>query len=255
MSVPVTIENDLLRLDVWPQFGGKVSSIIDKADGADLLFSYPTELPTRCQYDTPHVDGWFGGWDECFPAVAAGPYPRHPYEGIAVPDHGETWSLPTTAVPTRDGITTVWQGLRFGYRLTRKLFLEGPKIIAEYTLVNLAPFPFHFVWMPHALLSTASPITIDLGPVEMTGDGVELVWPMVGDGLTFTQTDALPGSGIWKRQSIRAIQALRLGVSGSAIVGTRCVSRSKSYSVPISCQSNALPSPVADRLCDQWRSS
>ena len=42
------------------------------------------------------------------------------------PDHGELWGLPTTAVPTKDGITTVWHGLRFGYRLTRKLYLEGP---------------------------------------------------------------------------------------------------------------------------------
>ena len=207
MTIPVTIENEHLRLDVWPQFGGKVSSIIDKADGHELLFSYPAELPTRCQYDVPHLDGWFAGWDECFPAVAPGPYPRHPYEGIAVPDHGEVWPLPTTAVPTRDGITTVWAGLRFGYRLTRKLYLDGHQIVAEYTLVNVAPFAFNFVWMPHALLSIASPLSIDLGPVEMLGDASERVWPELADGLTFTQSDALPPGGIWKRHGVRAIQA------------------------------------------------
>jgi len=221
--LPVTIENDQLRLDVWPQFGGKISSIIDKADGYELLFSYPAELPTRCQYGMAHVDGWFAGWDECFPTVDPGPYPRHPYEGIAVPDHGEIWPLPTTAVPTRDGITTVWTGLRFGYRLTRKLYLDGPKIVAEYTLVNLAPFPFYFVWMPHALLSTASPLSIELGPVEMLGDGVEQVWPQVAESLTFTQSNALPAGGIWKRFGVRAIQA-------PAIVGYSQRSRQLSIS-------------------------
>src|SRR5690349_5203289 len=114
MSQPVTIENEFLRLAVWPQFGGKVSSAIDKEDGFELLYSIPEELPTRCQYDMPYDAGWYSGWDECFPAVAAGPYTLHPYQGIAIPDHGEIWSLPTTAVPTRDGITTVWHGLRFG---------------------------------------------------------------------------------------------------------------------------------------------
>ena len=41
---PVTIENDAVRMDVWPTLGGKVSSIIDKADKFELLFNYPCEL-------------------------------------------------------------------------------------------------------------------------------------------------------------------------------------------------------------------
>lgn len=167
MSVPVTIENDCFTLDVWPQFGGKISSVIDKADGHELLYSYPAELPTRCQYGTNYADSWYAGWDECFPAVAPGAFPTHPYEGVQNPDHGELWSLPTTAVPTRDGITTVWHGLRFGYRLTRKLYLEGPSIVAEYTLVNLAPFEFPFAWAQHALLSIQSPVRINLGQIPL----------------------------------------------------------------------------------------
>ena len=29
---PVTVENDCIRMEIWPQIGGKVSSIVDKAD-------------------------------------------------------------------------------------------------------------------------------------------------------------------------------------------------------------------------------
>src|SRR5438105_3250546 len=136
MNQPVTIENDALRLEVWPQFGGKVSSAVDKADGYDLLFNYPAELPTGSLYDIAYAKGWCAGWDECFPAIAPSRYVGHPYDGIPVPDHGELWGLPTTAVPAKanDGITTVWQGLRFGYTLSRKLYLDGPTIAAEYTL-------------------------------------------------------------------------------------------------------------------------
>jgi hypothetical protein len=46
MSQPVQLESDLLRAEVWPQFGGRLTSLVDKADGYELLFSYPTEMPT-----------------------------------------------------------------------------------------------------------------------------------------------------------------------------------------------------------------
>ena len=163
MAQPVTIESEALRVAVWPQFGGKVSSVVDKADGYELLFGYPAELPTGPQYDLPYGNGWYAGWDECFPAVAPGRYVGHPYDGIMVPDHGELWGVPTTSVPAKNGITTVWHGLRFGYRLTRKLSLDGPSLVADYTLVNLAPFAFRFVWAQHALLALNESVELHVG--------------------------------------------------------------------------------------------
>lgn len=202
MSQPVTIENEHLKLDVWPQLGGKVSSIVDKRDGFELLFTYPAEIPTRCQYGMHYRDGWYGGWDECFPAIIPGAYPLHPYEGIAIPDHGELWPLPTTAVPTRDGITTVWHGLRFGYRLTRKLFLDGPTINAEYTLVNLAPFEFRFVWALHALLSMQAPATIEIDPMPLTNGHT---WPSLDGKTRGDSIDTLPDGASWKIETTRTI--------------------------------------------------
>jgi hypothetical protein len=203
---PVEIENAHIKLEVWPQFGGKVSSLIDKADNYDLLYEFPAELPDAPRYNRNYGDGWFGGWDECFPAVAKGPYPRHPYDGIQVPDHGELWGIPATAVPTKDGITTVWHGLRFGYRLTRKLWLEDAQIIARYTLVNLAPFEFRFVWALHALMAMTEPVEIDVqrggwffshtseaAPVSKDFD-----WPMVESGTDLSKPATLPEKKSWK---------------------------------------------------------
>src|ERR1700691_3055615 len=164
---PVTIENDAFRMEVWPQIGGKVSSIIDKSDHYEMLFTYPAELPDSPHYDAPYGDHWYSGWDECFPAIAPSIYPRHPYTGIAVPDHGELWGIPTSAaVPTKDGITTVWHGLRVGYRLTRKLYLQDAAVIAEYSLTNVSPFEFRFVWAQHGLMSMASPVELNTGAVK-----------------------------------------------------------------------------------------
>jgi hypothetical protein len=208
MSSPVVIENDAIRMEVWPQFGGKVSSIVDKADGYDLLFSYPAEFPEGPTYDTPYGNGWYAGWDECFPAVGAGKYVGHPYDGIGVPDHGEIWGIPvTTAVPTKDGITTVWHGLRFGYRISRKLYLEGSAVVADYRLINLAPFDFRFVWGLHSLMSLAEPAVLELanpGLFRLSHDhqGTDIQqsfdWPILPDGADLSKLASLPSRKGWK---------------------------------------------------------
>lgn len=203
----VRVENDALRIEVWPGFGGKVSSIVDKADNYELLFNYPTDLPTGPLYDVDYTRGWYAGWDECFPAVAPSQYLGHPYDGIKVPDHGEIWGLPTTvAVPTKDGITTVWNGLRFGYRLSRKLTLDGSSLICDYSLLNLAPFDFRFVWAQHALFSLDQPVTIALDGETFRGGhnhageplNTEFTWPSGNGGETFGQPFDLPKDRGWK---------------------------------------------------------
>jgi hypothetical protein len=214
MNQPVTIENEDLELEVWPQFGGKVSSIIDKADNYSLLFSYPDELPTRPRYDAPYAASWHAGWDECFPAIAPGPYAGHPYDGIPVPDHGELWGLPTTAVPTNNGITTVWNGLRFGYRLTRKLVLDGPAIRADYTLINLAPFPFHFVWAMHVMFAMDQPVELRPpgGGYRWSHDAEskvmdrEFQWPNVDSATDLSHPQTAPPKQGWKSFSNAPIQ-------------------------------------------------
>ncbi len=216
MSQPVTIENDAIQMEVWPTIGGKVASIIDKADKYELMFNYPAELPSSPQYDAPFDDSWYAGWDECFPGVAPSKYVGHPYDGIAVPDHGELWGLPTTAVPTKDGITIVWHGLRFGYRLTRKLYLSGPSLIAEYTLVNLAPFEFRYVWAMHSLMAMNLPIQFDFprgGPFRYSHDatGTEYQqpfdWPQIAADQNITRPDQLPAKRGWKVFSLDPIES------------------------------------------------
>jgi hypothetical protein len=216
MSHPVTIENDALKMEVWPSVGGKVSSLIDKADRFELLFNYPAELPTRPLYDVPFSEGWYGGWDECFPAVAPGPYVGHPYNAVNVPDHGELWGLPTVSTPTRHGITTVWHGMRFAYRLTRQLELDGASLVARYTLNNLAPFPFRFVWAMHALMSMSAsvPVEIELAndaPMRLSHDagGHDLnkafAWPKYSDECDFSKPQSLPPGRGWKLFSAQPI--------------------------------------------------
>jgi hypothetical protein len=215
MSLPVTIESDSLRAEIYPQFGGKVLSIVDKADDYELLFDYPAEFPTACQYDQNYSDSYCAGWDECFPAVGPGPYPAHPYKGIAVPDHGELWSLPASAVPTKDGVTTEWHGLRFGYRFIRAISMRGPQLTADYTLHNLSPFDMHFVWSMHALSSLHAPIELRMpsGTYRLSHDSerkridAPFIWPTTPGGEDLSHPGNLPLKRGWKIFSAEPISA------------------------------------------------
>jgi Domain of unknown function (DUF5107) len=237
MSQPVTIENDAIRMEVWPTIGGKVASVIDKADKYELMFNYASELPTVALYDVPFDRSWYAGWDECFPSIGPSQYVGHPYDGIAVPDHGELWGLPTTAVPTKDGITTVWHGLRFGYRLTRKLHLDGPSLIAEYTLINLAPFEFRFVWALHSLMAMIQPVHFGLPSAKFQfshdAQSVEqqqpFEWPIVSEMVDLSKTETLPARKGWKVFSTEPI-------NGPFVV--RYPTRGRSVSIEYTSESN-----------------
>jgi hypothetical protein len=208
MAHPVTIANESVEMEVWPQFGAKITSLIDKVDHYDLLFNYPSEIPVEgLQYDRPYNKGWYVGWDECFPAIAPSKYAGYPYDGIPVPDHGEVWSLPTQTVPTKDGITTTWHGLRFGYRLTRKISLQGPRIISEYALQNLAPYDFRFVWALHPLMAMTVPVELELAAGtkfrlshDAAGHEVDrhFTWPTGLEGENLSRLNNLPDNRGWK---------------------------------------------------------
>lgn len=215
MLQPVYIENEYLKIAVWPKLGGKVSSIIDKADGYELMFNYPAELPTECMYAKPYDTTWYAGWDECFPAVGSGNYVGHPYDHIPIPDHGEVYSIPCIAVaPTKDGIATVSYGLRFGYRFTRKLTLIGNTLVANYSAVNVSPFEFRFVWAQHALSNMEGGVEFDLPantPWRWSHGvaGVEhqkpFTWPTLNGAGDISRPSTLPVDG-WKVFSTDAIE-------------------------------------------------
>lgn len=210
MVHPITLENDALRVEIWPAYGSKVASVVDKHDNHELLFSHPCELPAKSDYDIDYGDGCYVGWDECFPGIAPGPYPGQPYDGIRVPDHGEVWGIPSTVTPANDGITTRWHGIRFAYHLTRNLRLDGSSLVASYELENLAPFPFRYVWALHSLMAMTSPVELRYAGSSdwrwsHDANGTPLhrpfQWPEVQPDENLAIPSDLPAGKAWKAYS------------------------------------------------------
>ena len=62
----VTVENEHLRFTVLPQYGGRMASLVDKADGRELLFRNPVFQPANLA----SLNAWFSGgieWNGLIP--------------------------------------------------------------------------------------------------------------------------------------------------------------------------------------------
>jgi len=214
MTSARTIENDHLRVQVYSGYGGKIASVIDKHDRFELMFSYPLELPTCPHYDIDYGEGWYAGWDECFPGIGKGPYPLHPYRDITIPDHGELWGVPTQVKPSSEGILTCWHGIRFGYHFSRHLRLIDNTLEAQYTLENLVPFDFHFVWALHSLMRLTASVELQYEGDRLwrlshgaVGDAVNagFSWPLCAADEDLSRLHKLPAGRGWKAFSVEPI--------------------------------------------------
>lgn len=189
----IRLETEHLSLALVPEAGGKIASLLDRRTGREWLWqnpSIPVQVPT---YGTSYVLGHdSGGFDECFPAVAEGPFPSAPWQGVAIPDHGELWGLAWEVARDGDAIRMGVDGVRFPYRFERTLVLSpgAAELRLDYRVLNRAPFPFPFVWSSHPLLAIApgmklllpegTPLRVFGASDPALGDlGAPLQWPML----------------------------------------------------------------------------
>lgn len=160
----VTLENNVLRITVLPQLGGRIWSLTHLPTGRELLWHNPQLPPALSPFAAGYESGWAGGWDEIFPSDATAEI-----DGVAYPDHGEIWSLPAALTviedsPERIVIGLAAEGRVTGARFDRWLTLKPNESIlrVRYVIENPTATPFRFLWKPHASLALRGPARLDL---------------------------------------------------------------------------------------------
>lgn len=186
------VRSAAMSLRILPSVGGKIISIRSTKTGREFL------LPPRRSYVPPtyggaFTDSDFSGWDECFPAIAAGPHPDDPWKGIMIPDHGEVWTLPWSWRYHGGVIYMATHGVRFPYKLERWLDLRAPdRLRVRYRARNLSPFPFRCLWSPHPMLAPSPSwrillppgitVRVDSSLADRLGSYLDaIVWPVCRD--------------------------------------------------------------------------
>ena len=100
----IVLENDKLRLEILPELGGKIMSILYKPAEKEILWQNPKIPPHHISAGACYDDNWAGGWDELFPNDEPAEL-----DGSAYPDHGELWTASWTAeIEQADSQATIY---------------------------------------------------------------------------------------------------------------------------------------------------
>ena len=236
-------DNGLIRVTVVPALGGKIASLVHLRTGREWLWRNPVLEPQMARAGASYAaEHDLGGFDECFPSVAATRYPGDPWDGAEVPDHGEIWSRHWTADTRCDGsvidIRLSTAGGRFPYRFERTLELrrDASFLTLAYTVTNQSPHPFPFIWSSHPVfhVTPGMKLVVPLRQMRVYGSpqdrfgplGREVAWPLVTDtegrhwdlatvpertaGIAVKLWGQAPASGVVALEDIGAGAALRM---------------------------------------------
>lgn len=188
-GMPVTLNNGQIEIVIRPEEGGKIVSLklLDSANGREFLSRSGKPYADRV-YGMPFNDTEVDGFDECFPTVGHCHYPEGPWQGTALPDHGELFSVAWQVEQTSSSITCRTGGVRLPYTFSRTASLEATTLRLDYTVTNTSSQPMVFLYAMHPLMA-ASPeshivlpqgatVTIGCSSADYAGsEGSVCAWP------------------------------------------------------------------------------
>ncbi|HKQ12465.1 MAG TPA: hypothetical protein VJT80_03475 [Steroidobacteraceae bacterium] len=185
----IELGNDLIGCTVLPELGAKILSLRDLRNGREWLWTSDRLPLARQPYGVSYIEkADTGGWDECFPTVAACQYPLEPGRGRAVPDHGDLWCQAWSSDVRRHAeciqLVTSCRAVSLPCKFTRTLSLsdDNSRVHLHYSVRNEGTQAVAFIWSAHPLLSIEP--------------GMRLEFPMSATFNVYSATPAttLPGN-------------------------------------------------------------
>jgi galactose mutarotase-like enzyme len=166
----IALRSAEVELVIVPTLAGKITNL-RRLRGREWLWrsdQIPLAAPRPGASYVETADS--GGWDECFPTVGPCPLPGHPE--VALPDHGELWSLPWESRVYDFAGGTAFTGTAKGnllpYEFHREVILDraDPVVRFHYLLRHLGDSPFPWIWSAHPLFNVQPGTTLTLPSVQ-----------------------------------------------------------------------------------------
>jgi hypothetical protein len=158
------LDNEFLHIEVLPELGGKIWSIVYKPRNRELLWHHPTIVPHCIAPGASFDDSFSGGWDELFPNDAP-----VIIDGIAYPDHGEIWTADCAwdvveASENEITIALTCRGSATGASIEKRLTLRSgePALHVSYSVRNESDRPLKFHWKLHPALQMGPNARIEI---------------------------------------------------------------------------------------------
>lgn len=183
----IVVENDMLRVVILPEAGGRIWQICYKPLATDLLWNNPQILPSRKPLGSHFDDTWAGGWDDLFPNDQ-----EATINGEDYPDHGELWTGSWDAEGfSSEGearITLSFTTPISGIEIEKTIFMgENGRLRLQHRLTNKGQRPFPFLWKLHPALRVTPAHRLDFPkmqvvldpefPGSLEGAAPEFAWP------------------------------------------------------------------------------
>lgn len=168
----VALTTDRLALVVDSGFGGRVTSLTDRATGREWLMQGPRadDVSEAAEYRGAASRGW----DECFPTVLSC---QNAVWGGRLRDHGMLWGRPWEVVEVgTQHLEARFQGE--GITFNRRLTLKGAVVNAVYAVTSSRAAPVPYLWSQHCVLSPVKGDQITFsGLGRMEAEGFQFDWP------------------------------------------------------------------------------
>lgn len=197
----LAIETAAVRLVTVPHMGAKIVSLYDKVRAHEWLLP-PIDRPFRpAAYAASFVAQDMSGWDEMFPTIDSCHYPLPgPYQGAALPDHGEVWAIPwAQSADDPAALRLSVEGRALPYRLTRTIrALDAHTLRLEFEALNTGAAPFLGFWTAHPQFAADASTRIILPPPVTEVVNVKPLpdWPAPGASVSWPQMTTLSGQPI-----------------------------------------------------------
>lgn len=146
----VILENQFLKLTIFPQLGAKIYDLIYKPRRKNILWHNLRIPPSKVPFGAAFDDVWSGGWDEIFPNDAPSSVGNDRY-----PDMGEIWSIDWDYSITHQTIdevtlTTSTYSHIAPCKITRHLTLGNESNFhLKYEIENVGQETVKFLWKLH----------------------------------------------------------------------------------------------------------
>jgi hypothetical protein len=173
----ITLENELLRLTLLPELGGRIYSCVLKATGQNVLYNNPVIKPTRWG---PAEQGWWlaaGGIEFCLPAE------EHGYE-TAIP-----WSYEIVRRPDAVSVR-LWDSDAAGrpHAIVSVTLRAGEaRFFLDLRLENAAGRDLPIKYWTNAMLAP--------GGQNRVGESLQFIFPTTQVTVHSTGDETLPGPG------------------------------------------------------------
>lgn len=185
----LAFENEIIRVEVVVDKGSDITSFLHKPSDTDFMWHResglrraPVDSIPRGTDEFVFVDGYEGGWQECFPNGGESVL----YKGAQLPFHGELLAASWTVdvLEDRPEVVSVRLSLRtmrtpFVLEKTLALHAGSGALIIDERLINLADETMDVMWGHHPAFGPPfldPSCRIDLSPCIATTDRAE-PWP------------------------------------------------------------------------------